>query len=74
MYWTIADGDPIAGITLHRAVPKVDAGPILAQRTTEVAADDTSGTLTRRLCELGTGALARRWTACSATRPVSRST
>ncbi len=57
VYWTIADGDPVAGITLHRAVPKVDAGPILAQRTTAVADDDTSGTLTRRLCELGTAAL-----------------
>jgi methionyl-tRNA formyltransferase len=57
VYWTIADGDPIAGITLHRAVPKVDAGPILAQRTVEVSAEDTSGTLTRRLCELGTAAL-----------------
>jgi methionyl-tRNA formyltransferase len=55
VYWTIADGDPIAGITLHRAVPKVDAGPILAQRTLEVASDDTSGTLTRRLCVQGTG-------------------
>jgi methionyl-tRNA formyltransferase len=57
VYWTIADGDPIAGITLHRAVPKVDAGPILAQRTTQVSPTDTSGTLTRRLCELGTAVL-----------------
>ena len=48
VYWTIADGDPIAGITLHRAVPKVDAGPMLAQRTLAVDPDDTSGTLTRR--------------------------
>lgn len=57
VYWTIADGDPIAGITLHRAVPKVDAGPMLAQRTVAVAPDDTSGTLTRRLCEAGAGVL-----------------
>ncbi len=57
VYWTIADGDPIAGITLHRAVPKVDAGPMLAQRIVETSPGDTSGTLTRRLCELGTGAL-----------------
>jgi methionyl-tRNA formyltransferase len=57
VYWTIADGDPVAGITLHRAVPKVDAGPILAQRITAVSPADTSGTLTRRLCELGTAAL-----------------
>ncbi len=56
VYWTIADGDRSAGITLHRAVPKVDAGPILAQDTLEVAPEDTSGTLARRLCETG-GAL-----------------
>ncbi len=57
VYWTIAEGDAVAGITLHRAVPKVDAGPMLAQRTLDVAVDDTSGTLSRRLCELGTGIL-----------------
>jgi methionyl-tRNA formyltransferase len=57
VYWTIADGDPTAGITLHRAVPKVDAGPVLAQRTLAVAADDTSGTLARRLSDVGTDAL-----------------
>jgi methionyl-tRNA formyltransferase len=57
VYWTIADGDPVAGITLHRAIAKVDAGPMLAQRTLRVADDDTSGTLTRRLCEVGVAAL-----------------
>lgn len=57
VYWTIADGDPIAGITLHRAVPKVDAGPMLAQRTLRVADADTSGTLTRRLSRVGVEAL-----------------
>jgi len=57
VYWTIADGDPIAGITLHRAVPKGDAGPMLAQRTLAVDPDDTSGTLARRLCEAGAGIL-----------------
>jgi methionyl-tRNA formyltransferase len=57
VYWTIADGDPVAGITLHRAAAKVDAGPVLAQRTLEVAPDDTSGTLTRRLSEAGVAVL-----------------
>jgi methionyl-tRNA formyltransferase len=57
VYWTIADGDAVAGITLHRAVPKVDAGPVFAQRRIEVAEDDTSGTLTRRLCAEGVDAL-----------------
>ena len=63
VYWTLADGDALAGITLHRAVPKVDAGPVFAQRTLVPDPDDTSGTLTRRLCAAGTealpGALAR---------------
>jgi methionyl-tRNA formyltransferase len=57
VYWTIADGDPVAGITLHRAVPKVDAGPVLAQRTLAVGPDDTSGTLARRLSDAGVAAL-----------------
>lgn len=57
VYWTIADGDAIAGITLHRAVPKVDAGPTFAQRRVDVGDEDTTGTLTRRLCEAGVDAL-----------------
>jgi methionyl-tRNA formyltransferase len=57
VYWTIADGAADAGITLHRAVPKFDAGPILAQRIIPVNPGETSGTLTRRLCEAGTQAL-----------------
>ncbi|MHB8718647.1 MAG: methionyl-tRNA formyltransferase [Candidatus Dormibacteria bacterium] len=57
VYWTIAEGDAVAGITMHRAVPRVDAGPVFAQRTLAVADDDTAGTLTRRLCAIGTEAL-----------------
>jgi methionyl-tRNA formyltransferase len=57
VYWAIADGAAETGITLHRAVPRFDAGPVLAQRTLHIAADETSGTLTRRLCELGVEAL-----------------
>ena len=57
VYWTIAEGDRFGGITLHRAAPKVDAGPVLAQRTDEVREDDTSGTLTKRLTQLGVDAL-----------------
>jgi methionyl-tRNA formyltransferase len=57
IYWTIADGAPDAGITLHRAAPRFDAGPILAQRILPVAADETAGTLTRKLCAAGIEAL-----------------
>lgn len=57
VYWTIADGAGEAGITLHRAVPRFDAGPVLAQRLVPVRPDDTAGTLTRSLCEAGAAAL-----------------
>jgi len=57
IYWTIADGETEAGITLHRAAPRFDAGPILAQRRIAIAPADTAGTLTRRLCEVGIAAL-----------------
>ena len=57
IYWTIANGDSDAGITVHLTVPRVDAGPILAQRRVEVAAADTAGTLCRRLVGEGLDAL-----------------
>ena len=53
IYWTIADGATEAGITLHRAVPRFDAGPIFAQATLTPSPEDTAGTLTRRLCAAG---------------------
>ena len=31
IYWTIVNGDVEAGITSHHTVPRIDAGPILAQ-------------------------------------------
>ena len=53
VYWAIADGAAITGISLHRAAPKVDAGPILAQTAVPILPTDTAGTLTRRLVETG---------------------
>ncbi|HZS13742.1 MAG TPA: formyltransferase family protein [Candidatus Dormibacteraeota bacterium] len=57
VYWTVADGAPTAGITLHRAAPRFDAGPVLAQRIVDVAPDETAGTLTRKLSRAGVDAL-----------------
>src|SRR2546421_1144068 len=57
IYWTIADGDPEAGISVHLTVPRIDAGPILAQRRTSVSPDDTAGTLAKRLVAEGLDAL-----------------
>lgn len=57
VYWAIAEGAPVTGITLHKAAPKVDSGPILAQARVPILPDDTAGTLTRRLVEAGMGLL-----------------
>jgi methionyl-tRNA formyltransferase len=57
IYWTIMGGDREAGITLHWTVPRIDAGPILAQRTVAVGAAETSGSLARKLVEAGLPAL-----------------
>jgi methionyl-tRNA formyltransferase len=53
VYWAIADGAPVTGISMHKAAPKVDSGPILAQAEVRIRPDDTAGTLTRRLVEAG---------------------
>ncbi|HUZ69783.1 MAG TPA: formyltransferase family protein [Candidatus Saccharimonadales bacterium] len=53
VYWAIADGAPVTGISMHRAAPKVDAGPILAQAPLAIESTDTAGTLTRKLVEIG---------------------
>ena len=57
IYWTIANGDADAGITVHLTVPRIDAGPILAQRRATVADDETAGTLSKKLVAEGLLAL-----------------
>jgi methionyl-tRNA formyltransferase len=57
IYWTIANGDTEAGITVHLTVPRIDAGPILAQRRTRVSDRDTAGSLSKKLVAEGLLAL-----------------
>ena len=57
IYWTIVNGDAEAGITIHRTVPRIDAGPILAQRRVAVSSEDNAGTLSKRLVAAGLPAL-----------------
>src|ERR1700694_606128 len=54
---TIVNGDTEAGITIHQTVPRIDAGPILAQRRVAVSKDDNAGTLSKRLVGEGLPAL-----------------
>ena len=45
----LAAGAAESGCTVHVAIPEVDAGPVLAQRTVPVLADDDEATLHERI-------------------------
>lgn len=49
----ILHGDTETGITIMRMDPGMDTGPILSQRVLPIHSDDTAGTLSPRLSELG---------------------
>lgn len=53
----ILEGDAETGVTIMRMVLEMDAGPILHQRRTAIAPDDTRASLERRLAALGAAAL-----------------
>ena len=43
VYWAIADGVPVTGISMHKAAPKVDSGPVLAQARVPILAGRHGG-------------------------------
>jgi methionyl-tRNA formyltransferase len=49
----IMHGDQETGITIMRMDPGVDTGPILSQRATPIHPNDTGGSLSERLAQLG---------------------
>src|SRR5579862_8868048 len=53
----IRDGCPETGVSIMRMIPPLDAGPVILQLRTPIAADETSGELQLRLAELGATAL-----------------
>jgi len=58
-FWVLANGETETGITAHRLVAQADAGDILWQDRIAIAADETQGSLRRRLCEpMGPAAVA----------------
>ena len=48
----LADGARVHGCTVHYVTPEVDHGPIVAQRSLEVAAGDDSESLAARVLDL----------------------
>ena len=53
----ILQGETETGVTIMLIDAGVDTGPILLQRAIPIAEDDTTGSLTIKLAELGAGAL-----------------
>lgn len=51
--WTIINGESTAGVTTMKLVERMDAGPIYLQETTEVASDETTGSLQAKLTPIG---------------------
>ena len=49
----IREGDTQTGVTIMRMDNGVDTGPVLSQRTEPIHADDTGGSLSQRLAQLG---------------------
>lgn len=53
MVWAIINGEPKTGITFFKLADGVDNGPIVGQRETPIADDDTIATLYNRIENLG---------------------
>ena len=57
VHHAILAGDPRTGVSIMRMDAGLDTGPILATRTCAIGPEDTTGSLTGRLAELGATAL-----------------
>ena len=55
--WAIANGDPETGVSIMQMEAGLDSGPVLHRMRTPIDIDDTAGTLTERLADLGATAL-----------------
>ena len=53
LYWAIVNDEKETGISFQRLERGIDAGPLLLQRLEVIRPDDDTGTLARRLSELG---------------------
>lgn len=51
--WAIIQGETITGVTAMQMTTRMDAGDIIAQKTTPISPEETAGELERRLACLG---------------------
>ncbi|MDP8222544.1 MAG: methionyl-tRNA formyltransferase [Candidatus Lernaella stagnicola] len=47
--WAIVNGESVTGVSIMKMDEGVDTGPVLAQRSVPIAADDTTGSLLEKL-------------------------
>ncbi|MBI3321263.1 MAG: methionyl-tRNA formyltransferase [Candidatus Omnitrophica bacterium] len=55
--WALLNGETLTGVTIFRLNERVDAGEIVSQQTLPIAPQENADTLTRRLAQLGAGAV-----------------
>ena len=55
--WAIANGESETGVSIMQVEAGLDSGPVLHRMRTPIHIDDTAGTLTERLADLGATAL-----------------
>jgi methionyl-tRNA formyltransferase len=57
--WALAEERPAFGVTVHRLVPRIDAGPVLAQAAVTLPEGTTASAAARALHEAGAALLGR---------------
>ena len=57
--WALINGEPETGVTIMQMDAGMDTGDILLQEKLPIAQDDTAGTLSLKMAELGAGALGK---------------
>ncbi len=53
IHWALLNGEEETGVTVIHMTPRLDAGPVLAQRRTPIGSDETQAELETRLAVLG---------------------
>jgi methionyl-tRNA formyltransferase len=51
--WAIMRGEQETGVSVIRMAPRLDAGPVLAERPVRIGPDETAGQLEARLADMG---------------------
>lgn len=59
--WVIIKGENETGVTLHKMIPEVDAGPIILQRNVGIKLEDTALTLRERLLDVSRDIIREGW-------------